>query len=140
MLTSTIPLIPVLVLGIVSFTASCFVIMRTLLPIMPAHPLSRRLPRTAFGLAKRKLSPAKKATLYIAAFDVLALAAFIWQAVVESLGTSVDPSDNAGSAARFWLAMTARQTCLLVVAALTLLYVRSGKTLTFGTSVTSQRL
>lgn len=134
MLTATIPLIPVLVLAMVSFTASCYVIIRTLLPIIPTHPLSRRLPRTAFGLPKRKLSPANKATLYIAACDVLALAAFVWQAVVESLGTSVDATSDAGTSARLWIALTTRQTCLLAVAALTYLYVRSGKSLTFGKS------
>jgi hypothetical protein len=132
MLTSTIPIIPALILGIISFSASCFVIIRTLLPIIPAHPLSRRLPRTAFGLPKRKLSPAKKATLYIAFCDVLALVAFLWQAIVESLGASVNASTNADSSTRLWLALTARQSCLLVVATLTLLYVRLGKTLTFG--------
>ena len=132
MLTSTIPIVLALILGIVSFSASCFVIIRTLMPIIPAHPLSRRLPRTAFGLPKRKLSPAKKATLYIAFCDVLALATFLWQAIAESLGTSVNPATDAGSSTRLWLALTARQSCLLVVAALTLLYVRLGKTLTFG--------
>lgn len=133
MLTSTIPIVPALVLGIISFAASCFVIISILLPIIPAHPLSRRLPRTAFGLPKRKLSPAKKATLYIAFCDALALSVFLWQAVVEFIGTSANPSTDAGSSARLWLALTARQSCLLVVAALTLLYVRLGKTLTFGT-------
>ncbi|KAF8305018.1 hypothetical protein DL93DRAFT_2233241 [Clavulina sp. PMI_390] len=132
MLTSTLPLIPVLILSIISFTASGFVILRTLLPLVPAHPLNHRVPSTAYGVAKPALSPAKKATLYIAAFDFIALVALLWQAVVEAIGTSANPSSNAGTAARLWIAMTARQTCLLVVATLTILYVRSDKTLTFG--------
>ena len=133
MLTNCIPLIPVLVLTILSFTCSIYVILRTLIPIMPPHPLSRRLPRQAFGLAKRSLPPAQRATLYIAVCDILALAAFIWEAVEEA--TAKDPlnaDSSTAAAARLWIALTARQSCLLVVAALTLLYVRSGKTLTFG--------
>ena len=135
MLTSTVPLIPLLVLAIISFSASCYVIISHLIPFLPPHPLSRRLPRTAFGLTRRRLTPAKKATLYIAVCDILALAAFLWQAIVESLGdVSVDVERDVGASARLWVALTTRQTTLFIIAALTLLYVRSGKSLTFGKS------
>lgn len=39
-----LPLIPTLVLSFVSFIASAFVILRIVIPILPPHPLSRRVP------------------------------------------------------------------------------------------------
>lgn len=38
-----IPLIPALVLAFVSFIASAFVILRIVIPILPPHPLSKRV-------------------------------------------------------------------------------------------------
>jgi hypothetical protein len=117
-----------------SFFASSYVIISTVLPILPPHPLSRRLPRQAFGLAKRSLTPAQRATLYIAVCDIIALGAFMWEAIVETTAQSpvVNPETSSAAAARLWVALTARQSCLLVVAVLTLVYLRLGKTLTFG--------
>ncbi|KAF9514142.1 hypothetical protein BS47DRAFT_1392719 [Hydnum rufescens UP504] len=134
MLGHALPLIPVLALTIFSFFASSYVIISTILPILPPHPLSRRLPRQAFGLAKRSLTPAQRATLYIAVCDIVALAAFMWEAIVETTAHSpiAGPEVSPGAAARLWVALTARQSCLLVVAVLTLVYLRLGKTLTFG--------
>ncbi|KAF8341527.1 uncharacterized protein EI90DRAFT_3150614 [Cantharellus anzutake] len=133
MLTDNIPFTPLMVLAILSFTCSVYVILTTLIPIMPPHPLSRRLPRQAFGLAKRSLTPAQRATLYIAACDILALAAFLWEAVAEMMSNQpLNANSSAGAAGRLWIALTARQSCLLVVATLTLLHLRSGKTPTFG--------
>lgn len=134
MLTNALPLTPVLALAILSFIASSYVIISTVLPILPPHPLSRRLPRQAFGLAKRSLTPAQRATLYIAVCDIAALAAFMWEAIVEATAHSAvaSPETSPAAAARLWVALTARQSCLLVVAVLTLMYLRLGKTLTFG--------
>lgn len=39
-----IPLAVTVALGLVSFSASMFVLFRLLLPILPPHPLSRRVP------------------------------------------------------------------------------------------------
>jgi len=39
-----IPFIPTLALAFVSFIASAFVILRIVIPILPPHPLSRRVP------------------------------------------------------------------------------------------------
>ena len=39
-----LPLIPTLALSFVSFIASAFVILRIVIPILPPHPLSRRVP------------------------------------------------------------------------------------------------
>lgn len=59
---------------------------------------------------------------------------FVWQSVAESLNGPQDFDDarDPSSAVRLWLAMTLRQTCLLVVAALTLLHVRLGRPVSFG--------
>ena len=38
-----IPLIPTLILALVSFLSSSFVILRVVLPVLPPHPLSRRV-------------------------------------------------------------------------------------------------
>ncbi|OBZ70082.1 hypothetical protein A0H81_09613, partial [Grifola frondosa] len=130
-----IPLIPTLALAFVSFASSAFVILRILLPILPPNPLSRRVPPSEFGLPNfRSLSPADKSHVWLASCDLLALAIFTWQAVNEYIG---GPSDFAiahdpASAIRLWIAMTLRQTCLLVVASLTLLHVRMGRSVSFG--------
>ena len=70
----------------------------------------------------------------MASLDLVALAIFVWQAVSEELDGPTN-SANATSPApvvRLWFAMTLRQICLLVVAALTLLHVRMGRSVSFG--------
>ncbi len=46
-----IPLIPALVLAFISFIASAFIILRIIVPILPPHPLSKRVSpvRSFFG-------------------------------------------------------------------------------------------
>ena len=44
-----IPLIPTLALAFVSFICSAFVILRILIPILPPHPLSRRVRPVSFS-------------------------------------------------------------------------------------------
>lgn len=51
---SMIPLIPALVLAFLSFLCSAFVILRIIIPILPPHPLSRRV-RPVCSLALRRL-------------------------------------------------------------------------------------
>jgi len=43
-----IPLIPALVLAFVSLIASAFVILRIVIPILPPHPLSKRVSPVRF--------------------------------------------------------------------------------------------
>lgn len=64
----------------------------------------------------------------------MALGVFLWQAIQESLGGPSDYADatDPGSAVRLWLAMTIRQTCLLVVACVTLLHIRLGRSVSLG--------
>jgi hypothetical protein len=148
-----IPLIPALSLALFSFICSAFVILRIIIPILPPNPLSRRVPpvsiiaidmhvsqliffgQSEFGLPNfRSLSTADKSHVWLASLDILALASFMWQAGSDSIiGPSLlaDVSDPLSSA-RLWFALTARQTCLLIVATFTLLRVRSGQPVSFG--------
>ncbi|KAJ8698800.1 hypothetical protein PTI98_005470 [Pleurotus ostreatus] len=130
-----IPLIPTLVLAFVSFACSAFVILRIVIPILPPHPLSKRVAPAEFGLPNfRSLSAADKSHIWLASFDILAIGIFVWQAVNEHIGgpTSMGVAEDPLSAVRLWFALTVRQTCLLVVAGLTLLHVRMGRSVSFG--------
>ncbi|ESK95118.1 hypothetical protein Moror_13850 [Moniliophthora roreri MCA 2997] len=130
-----IPLIPTLALAFFSFICSAFVIFRIVVPILPPHPLSRRVSPSEFGLPNfRSLSPADKSHLWLAALDLFALAIFVWQAVSEATG---GPSDYANAqdplaSVRLWFALTLRQTCLCIIAGITLLHVRLGRSVSFG--------
>jgi hypothetical protein len=129
-------LIPVIALAFISFLFSAFVILRIVIPILPPHPLSRRVPPSEFGLPNfRSLSPADKSHIWLASLDIFALILFAWQAVSEYNGgaSGFAIASDPAAAARVWLALTLRQTCLLVVSALTLLHVRLGRSVTFGT-------
>ncbi|CDO73787.1 hypothetical protein BN946_scf185015.g116 [Trametes cinnabarina] len=130
-----VPLIPALALAFVSFISSAFVILRIVIPILPPHPLSRRVAPSEFGLPNyRTVSPADKSHLWLAACDLLALGIFTWQVVNEFLGGPADYAiaHDPASAVRLWFALTLRQTCLFVVSALTLLHVRMGRPVSFG--------
>ncbi|KAH7887332.1 hypothetical protein F5I97DRAFT_1805406 [Phlebopus sp. FC_14] len=132
-----IPFITTLALAFVSFAASAFVILRIVIPILPPHPLSRRVPPSEFGLPNynfRSLSSADKSHLWLASLDLLALCAFIWQAVTEYKGGHANFAEarDAASSARLWFALTIRQSCLLVVSGLTLIHIRMGRSVSFG--------
>ncbi|KDR84027.1 hypothetical protein GALMADRAFT_56685 [Galerina marginata CBS 339.88] len=130
-----IPLVPALILAFVSFIASAFVVLRIVIPILPPHPLSKRVSPAEFGLPTfRSLSPADKSHLWLACLDLLALVLFIWQFVNEStIGPSgVALATDPASAIRLWIAVTIRQTCLLIVASVTLLHVRMAQSVSFG--------
>jgi len=154
--TTMIPLIPALVLAFLSFISSAFVILRIVIPILPPHPLSRRVApvrvfrflcvsethdstkflQSEFGLPNfRSLSPADKSHIWLSCFDLLALALFIWQAINESIGgpQDFDTAKDPASAVRLWVVMTIRQSGLLIVASITLLHVRLGRSISFGT-------
>lgn len=160
--SNMIPLAPTIALAFLSFTCSVFVILRTVLPILPPHPLSRRVapvrrspqslfsspswciyPRlvaneglqSEFGLPNfKKLAPADKTHLWIAACDLLALVIFIWQVVAESLGGPTDYAVGLDPLAsvRLWFASTIRATCIFVIIAVTLLHVRLARPIDFG--------
>ena len=147
-----IPLIPALGLSFFSFFCSCFVILRIIIPILPrehqlcnsnaqyllyllAHPLSNRVAPKEFGLPNFKsLSPSDKAHVWLAICDLLALAIFLWEVFAEYLRgpSGYSGASDAASAARLWLALTLRQTCLLTVVTAVLIHVRMGKSVSFG--------
>ncbi|KAG6910124.1 hypothetical protein DXG01_012883 [Tephrocybe rancida] len=131
-----IPLVPALALAFFSFLCSAFVILRIVIPILPPSPLSKRVSPAEFGLPKfRSLSPADKSHLWLASLDIVALVIFVWHAINEASGGPSDfanASDSASSV-RLWFVMTVRQTCLLIVASITLLHVRLGRSVSFGT-------
>lgn len=93
--------------------------------------------QSEFGLPNfKKLVPAEKAHLWIAACDILALVGFLWQVIAESLG---GPSNSATafdalSAVRLWFASTLRATCIFVIITMTLLHVRLARPVDFGKS------
>ncbi|KAF8214004.1 hypothetical protein K438DRAFT_1956105 [Mycena galopus ATCC 62051] len=131
-----IPIVPTLALAFLSFISSAFVILRIVIPILPPHPLSRRVSPSEFGLPNfRTLSFADKSHLWFACLDILANAFFTWESINEYTG---GPSDalsalDPASTLRLWIALTVRQTCLLLSLALTLLHVRLGRSVSFGT-------
>ncbi|KAF8076690.1 hypothetical protein FPV67DRAFT_1649473 [Lyophyllum atratum] len=131
-----IPLIPALALAFFSFLCSAFVILRIVIPILPPSPLSKRVSPAEFGLPKfRSLSAADKSHIWLASLDLLALSIFVWQAINEAVGGPSDYANAADplSAVRLWFVMTIRQICLLMVASITLLHVRMGRSVSFGT-------
>ncbi|KAF5363387.1 hypothetical protein D9756_000244 [Leucocoprinus leucothites] len=130
-----IPIIPALALAFISFFASAFVILRIIIPILPPHPLSKRVAPAEFGLPNyRKLSPADKAHVWLASLDMVALAVFIWQTVNEATGgaSGFASASDPASSVRLWTILTIRQTILLAAVGLTLLHVRLGRPVSFG--------
>ncbi|KAI6120815.1 hypothetical protein EDD17DRAFT_873973 [Pisolithus thermaeus] len=132
-----IPFVPTVALAFVSFIASAFVVLRIVIPILPPHPLSRRVRPSEFGLPNynfRSLSTADKSHLWLASLDFIALCVFIWQATTEYFGGPADTVEahDAASSARLWFALTIRQSCLMVVSGLTLLHIRMGRSVSFG--------
>lgn len=64
----------------------------------------------------------------------MALTLFIWQAVNESTGgpSGFENASDPASSVRLWFVMTVRQTCLFIIASITLLHVRMGRSVSFG--------
>lgn len=131
------PLVLTLALALLSFAASALVILRIVLPILPPSPFSRRVAPAEFGLPNFKsLSAADKTHVWLATLDIAALAMFVWEVVMQSMGTAAGSAmaKDAGSSVRIWLAMTIRQACLLVALGLTLIHVRRGQSMSLGRS------
>ena len=145
----TIPVATSLVLAGISFSASVFVILRIVIPILPPHPLSKRVspvrsvlfndaansPQSEFGLPRfLKLSTGDKCHLWLAGLDIVALVLLVWQVFDESLigptgpAVALDPA----STMRLWIIVTLRQTCLMVITALILLHLRMAQSMGLG--------
>lgn len=82
----------------------------------------------------RSLSSADKAHIWLASFDLLAVAIFIWQSLNEATGGPAGfmNAEDPASSIRLWLVLTIRQTCLLFIAAVTLMNIRMGRPASFG--------
>lgn len=82
----------------------------------------------------RKLSLADKSHIWLASLDIVALGIFVWQALYEYYGgpSGLAVTSDPGSVVRLWIATTIRQSCLLIVAGLTLTHVRMGRSIAFG--------
>jgi len=83
------------------------------------------------------LPPADKSYVWLALCDVLAVSLFVWEAFSQwadsKSGTGASATSfRAGSAARFWIALTFRQTCFLVVSTLIVIHVRLRRSVSFG--------
>lgn len=146
------PTVAALTLAFLSFFASAFVILRIIIPILPPHPLSKRVApvslsigfsiyipyvtsQAEFGLPNfRKLSPADKAHVWLASLDMAALAIFVWQVVNEARGgpSGLASASDTTSSIRLWTILTIRQTMLFVIVVLTLVHVRLGRPISFG--------
>ncbi|KIM25144.1 hypothetical protein M408DRAFT_26361 [Serendipita vermifera MAFF 305830] len=125
----SIPLAPSLVLGLLSFLFSAFTLGRIVLPILPPSSCYRHIPSKKFGLSSADISHA-----WLSIFDTFSLAIFLAQVVYQFNNNDLpfEAAKYGDSAARLWLALTTRQTCLLIILAITLLHVRLGRPTYFG--------
>ncbi|KAK7049701.1 hypothetical protein VNI00_005732 [Paramarasmius palmivorus] len=97
--------------------------------------LPKVVKKSEFGLPNfRSLSPADKGHLWLASLDLLALAVFVWQAISEATGGPTDygNAQDPLASVRLWFALTLRQTCLCIIASITLLHVRLARSVSFG--------
>lgn len=115
-----IPVIPSIALVLWSFLCSSVVLAKIFASIW--HSKSQ------------KLTTANKSIIWLVLFDITALFAFVMQVILTKLGNSpsYDPATNPISAARMWVALTARQTCFLIVTSVTLLHIRLARPISLG--------
>jgi hypothetical protein len=150
---TTIPIIPSLVLTLLSLLCSFFVILRTLIPVLPPHPFSSRVSpvsiiaalfkrliftspsQNQFGLPtfRKKLSVTHKTQLWLAIADIIAAAFYLWQVIVENVAELSGPVEtDPGSSIRLTIATTIRATCFSAVILVTVVQVRSGRSVSLG--------
>jgi len=84
--------------------------------------------------AAHPLPPADKGYVWLALCDISAVAVFVWEAFSQwfDSSSSVSTASSVHSAARFWLALTLRQTCFFIISALILIHVRLRRSVSFG--------
>jgi hypothetical protein len=82
----------------------------------------------------RSLSATDKSHIWLASLDILALVIFVWQTLNEAVGgpTGFMIAEDPASSVRMWFVLTIRQTCLLIITAVTLMNVRMGRPASFG--------
>ncbi|BGP12749.1 hypothetical protein JCM10213v2_000666 [Rhodosporidiobolus nylandii] len=130
-----------LAFALISFFCSTYTTLRTLLPLLPGHPLNRRSTTSAVGpygpapspaVDKRpRLKSAQRFTAYLATVDIFAACILVWEVACAASADSQLGSSKA-AASRIYLATTARPTLLLVVAVLSYANVVQGKQIALG--------
>ncbi|GAA5832130.1 hypothetical protein JCM11251_004250 [Rhodosporidiobolus azoricus] len=130
-----------LVFAFISFLCSTYTTLRTLLPLLPGHPLNRRQNSTQVGpyapapaLPAEKhprLKSAQRFTAYLAAVDIFAASILVWEAACAASG-GTQLGNTQAAASRIYLASTARPTLLLVVAVLSYANVVQGRQIALG--------
>ncbi|GAA6047332.1 hypothetical protein JCM3770_001891 [Rhodotorula araucariae] len=119
----------------VALVCSAYTTLRTLLPLLPSHPLDRRAKTGALIPPQEKRAPrlksAQRFTAYLAAVDILAATVLVVE-VALAVGTRAQLGGSRGGASRLYLATTARPTLLLVVALLSYTNVVLGRSITLG--------
>ncbi|GAA5976878.1 hypothetical protein JCM11641_000898 [Rhodosporidiobolus odoratus] len=130
-----------LAFGLLSFFCSTYTTLRTLLPLLPGHPLNRRHAGSAVGpyaaaaaptVEKRpRLKSAQRFTAYLGAVDIFAACILVWE-VASSVSAESQLGESRIAASRVYLATTARPTLLLVVAVLSYANVVQGKQISLG--------
>ncbi|GAA5887604.1 hypothetical protein JCM6882_001468 [Rhodosporidiobolus microsporus] len=130
-----------LVFALLGFFCSTYTTLRTLLPLLPGHPLNRRHTcRRAGPLAlaadqavdnRPRLKSAQRFTAYLATVDIFAACVLVWEVACAASG-STQLGNTKAAASRVYLATTARPTLLLVVAILSYANVVQGRQIALG--------
>ncbi|BGP21637.1 hypothetical protein JCM10295v2_000512 [Rhodotorula toruloides] len=129
-----------LALALFSFFCSTYTTLRTLLPLLPDHPLNRRTAGSAIGSFAPAASPsettprlksAQRFAAYLSVVDIFAAVVLVWEMSTAVSGNS-QLGDSKLAAARIYLATTARPTLLLVVAILSYTNVCLGRSIALG--------
>ncbi|PVG03521.1 hypothetical protein CPB86DRAFT_793438 [Serendipita vermifera] len=122
---SSIPLVPSLVLGLLSFLVSSVLLVNILWPTLLSLARSCRK-RAAQTHVDARLNPAAQAHLLLILFDIICLVSFIAQVISQHIAGYPDTEAPkfGGAAALFWIALTARQSCLLVILIVTTCRIR----------------
>ncbi|GAA5870187.1 hypothetical protein JCM1840_001586 [Sporobolomyces johnsonii] len=132
-----------LAFALISFFCSTYTTLRTLLPLLPGHPLNRRNAGSAVGPYDAAPSPAleklprlksaQRFTAYLAFIDIFAASILVWE-VASAFIAEVQLGSSKLAASRVYLATTARPTLLLVVAVLSYANVVQDKSIALGTA------
>ncbi|BGP28827.1 hypothetical protein JCM10296v2_000563 [Rhodotorula toruloides] len=128
-------------LALFSFFCSTYTTLRTLLPLLPDHPLNRRTAGSAVGSfaavpspsaeERPRLKSAQRFAAYLSVVDIFAAVVLVWEVSTAVSGNS-QLGDSHLAAARIYLATTARPTLLLVVAILSYANVCLGRSVALG--------
>lgn len=116
--------------GLLSFIVTTFILFRILAQVIPGFCLvpKRRLP------CKATFSPNDHAQICLGIFDVLSVLSFLVQAIYQYQHrmTISEVTISPFSAALLWIALTARQSCLVVILFISLLHIRLRRPISYG--------